>query len=871
MLGWLRAEQGPLTITRFRTQKAALLLARLALFPRRTHSREELADLLWPDADLEAGRNSLKQSLASLRRQLEPPGTPSGSVLIADRTTIRLNPAAFSTDVAEFELALKAAARPSESQTRLEHLRRAEALYCGELLPGFYEDWVIEERERLTARMDEVRDWLEHSSLPAESVPPVTSDLPAESLPLRLPLQFTRFFGRTEEQTELGAMLRDPDTRLVTITGPGGTGKTRFAIEVARQIAPHFGNNVEFVTLADLCDPARIVEAIADTLRLSRDSARDPWEQIVEALSGQATLLLLDNLEQMADGAGPFLLSLLTRLPRLTLLATSRQRLFVAAEQEFPLSPLPTPGGESCSPKSPEEMLTFSGVQLFADRAQAARPDFQITPRSAGAIGDICRHLEGIPLALELAAAWSQALTPTQMRERLTERFDLLVSRRKGVTERHQTLWKTMAWSYDLLPPELARFWAKLSVFRGGWTEAAAAAVCGEPCVLESLGRLRARSLVVMEAGMEAGSEAMRCRLLETLREFGWAQMGASEQEALTDCHTRYYLAMGEEAEPCLTGPDSAQWLNRLAADQENVRAALGPDRAPALRLKIAGALWRFWAIRGPLSEGRLFLESALRDALPGQDEDRLPQAKALNGLAILMRRQGDMTAARDAHQRSLALWRLIGDPRGIASSLNNLGTLATLEGEYAEAEPVLRESLGLWRSLEKPVAVAQTLNNLGFLACEQDHLPEARLACTESLALFRAQSDKHGITLSLSVLAMVCTQEGRYAEAKAHCRETLAIVEELQDSQTAVGCFQLLAAIACSDGDWERAACLLGSARKLRDQIGSYQDKRAQALSAGLLDDTRKALPNALFETCWAGGQAMTLNQAIAEALQGC
>ena len=336
MLGWLRAQSGDLTLTRFRTQKTALLLARLAFYPRRAHPREELADLLWPDADRDSGRNRLKQSLAILRRQLEPPGTPAGSVLIADRLSVRLNPAAVFTDVAEFEAALHA-----------KQIEQAATLYQGELLPGFYDDWVIEERERLAALWDEAQN------APTESVPvSVPAALPS-ALPAapqfeaqRLPVLFTRFFGRERERAEVAAHLRDPHIRLLTLTGPGGTGKTRLSLEVAHQIAAEGETQVHFVPLADLSDPSLIPVAIADTLRLPRESTTEPLGQIVEALAAAPALLVLDNLEHLGEGAALPVLALLTRVPSLTILATSRSRLFIAGEQEYPLAPLPMPQTE---------------------------------------------------------------------------------------------------------------------------------------------------------------------------------------------------------------------------------------------------------------------------------------------------------------------------------------------------------------------------------------------------------------------------------------------------------------------------------------------------------------------------------------------
>ena len=854
MLGWLCARQGDVTLTRFRTQKTALLLARLALFPQRTHPREELADLFWPEADLEAGRNNLKQSLAVLRRLLEPPGTAAGSVLIADRQNVRLNPLAFSTDVGEFEAALRTGQRDL-----------AATLYRGELLPGFYDDWVIEERERLAALWEEAQS--SPADTPAFPVAPALPPAPT-AVPLPpLPLFFTRFFGREQECAEIAAHLQDPHTRLLTLTGPGGTGKTRLAVEIARQVAPVWENRVFFVPLADLTDPTLLPVAVADSLRLphgTHGTASELLEQIVEALTHAPALLVLDNLEQIAEGSAPLLLALLTRLPALTIFATSRQRLYVADEREYPLQPLET--AETAD--SPERLLRFPGVQLFADRAQAARPDFQITPRNASAVAEVCRRLEGIPLALELAAAWSSLLTPAQMRDRLEERFTLLKSRRKDVTERHQTLWAAVAWSYDLLSPDLARFWARLSVFRAGFTAEAAQEVCEEPRALDFLGQLRARSLVTVE---ERGAE-MRFRLLETLREFGAAQIGDNERRRFAASHADYFMRLAEEAEPLLTGADQVQWLNRLGQEQDNLRAALdwdeSADGSAERGLRAAGALWRFWAIRGPLGEGRRRLERALELTGRGAGDGTVADARALSGLAVLARRLGDMAAAGELQRRSLAIWRIDGDGRGIASSLNNLGTLATLQGNYAEAEPLLQESVALWRELGKEGAVAQTLTNLAFLAREREDFEAAHEFCAESLRIARALGDRRGASLSLSILAEVAAEQGEYAQAYSFYAEVFATALEIQDPQTVAGGLAVLGQIEAARNAPSRAARLLGASLALRDTFGSYGDARAQARALQAADDVRRVLSPADFEAAWTAGQAMTAAEAVGYAL---
>ena len=894
MLGWLCAKQGTQTVTRFRTKKTALLLVRLALSPNRSLPREEIADLLWPDSDLESGRSSLRQCLATLRRHLEPPGTPAGSVLIADRTAVRLRPGSFTTDVADFEAALAAAAKNPADRAR--HLQAAAGLYSGEFLPGFYDDWVIEERERLTARWSAVE--AEAAAVPEAAPPPAASEASPAALP-RLPLAWTRFFGRGDELRRLAALLEAGPARLVTLTGAGGTGKTRLAVEAARQAAPRYGGRVFFMPLADLSDPSLLWPAIAAALDLSLDEGAEPLAQIAAALAAP-TLLVADNLEHLAVPAAASLFALLCRAPCLSVLATSRQRLFVAGEREMAILPLAAPGETA----SPEEMMQIPAVQLFVDRAQAARSDFQITPRNAAAVGTVCRQLEGIPLALELAAAWAQVLTPAQMAARLAERFSLSVSRRKDVPERHQTLRGAIAWSCNLLPPDLARLWAALSVFRGGFTADAAAAVCDATAPLDDLGRLQARSLVF---SADSGEE-MRFSLLETLREYGRDRLNAAEEQALGGRHARFFLGIASEAEAHLRGPRQAEWLARLDRDADNLRAALAwcREHDGHLGLELAGALWRFWMMRGHLTEGRAALAGMLAQAMCGETDPAL-RGKAWNGAGVLAYYQGDTAQARECYEKSLALMTQADNAEGIAVALNNLGLAAENGGDYAAAEGFYQKSLALFQRLGDSQRLAGSLCNIGNMLYYQGKFAQARPLYEESLALRRALEDGQGIVISLGNLAndlfrlgdraaadlmresLVRAQElgdrqraavaghclGLYAAADCdwaaaalHARESLSEFQALGDRWGMAGGLESAAVLAAGRGLVPRAAQLWGAAERLRREIGSpiplherpEYDRHVAAASA--------ALGPALFCAAWSAGAALPLEQAVALAL---
>lgn len=700
MFGRLCARRGDEAIDRFATSRTAALLARLALHPQRTHPREELIDLLWPASEMDAGRLSLRVAAASLRRQLEPSEVPSGSILIADRSSLRLNPLACRTDVGAFEAALHAAARSSCPHKKRAFLEEAVGLYGGELLPGLYDDWVQDERGRMTALYETA--CAERDDLPAPNAAPALPaavppppPLPVDTL-RGFSLRFTRFFGREAERAALRDWRQTPD-RLATLTGPGGAGKTRLAAEAAHEAAADVRGPICFVGLADMADARQIPQAVADALGLPRAAATEPLEQVVAALCAlPPALLVLDNMEHLVDRGASVVLSLLTRLPTLRCLVTSRRRLALPGEREFPVLPLPLPEPDG----TPEQVAQAASVRLFLDRAQAARPDFQITRGNAAAVADLCRLLEGSPLAIEMVAARAQALTPAQMRDRLGDRFALLTHRRGEGEGRHGSVWAAIAWSYDLLGPDLQRFFAGLSVFRGGGTAEAAESVCEEPQALEFLTQLRERSLVMLE---ESQAE-MRFRLLETLREFAAEQHSAGQTAALRRRHADFFRELADTAAPCLTGPDQRQWLHRLEADRENLHLALSEwqsdENEGQKTLQMAGSLWRFWAVRGHYAAEAYFSEALSLLTAP---EDVSFQAICLCNLGMVATHREDYTRAWALHEKSLTLHREIGERPNIALALQSLGLVAYHQRDYERARPLLEEALALCCALDHP------------------------------------------------------------------------------------------------------------------------------------------------------------------------
>lgn len=1030
MFGGLQAAQSDRAIHRFQTAKTAELLAYLACFHHRAHTRDELTEILWPESDPLDTRNRLRVALSSLRRQLEPPGAASGSVLEADRATIRLKPTAFQTDVQDFEAALKAAARTEAFPQAERPLAFAVSLYRGELLQGYDAIWLTNERTRFAhavrgllrrladgyeqaqrydqalacaQRLLEIDPWEEEGTLlamrccmaqsldaealryyhewerqirdefndaPSESVRslaaqlrqqaphviPITASRPLPAAPKttmrsslppsepptslsqksvpaadpdiphkrepKLPLALTPFFGRETEVAQIVAWLQNNMSRLATLTGPGGIGKTRCLLEAARRVYGVYPGGIVFVPLAEVPSADLLGNAILHALGAKPAGNCSPLEAIQQALSAAPTLLLLDNFEHLMEGGAEQVCALLASLPGLTCLISSRQALGVAGEQEFPLLPLPVPGSSIL----PESLAECASVQMFVSRARSVASDFQITPRNAVVLAQLCNALEGIPLAIELAASWTRILTPAQMLERLGQRFDLLVRRRGEGNLRHQSLRATLAWSYQSLSPELRRFFRQCAVFRGGWTLEAATYVCAEPRACEFLEQLRERSLVMAaEQDANPGTSAMRCRMLETLREFAAEQAEASETSVARARHAVFYLQLAEQAEPHLLDATQAEWLDRLAVEQDNLRVASDSlchdDADPELGLRLAGALWRFWFTRGFLNEGRQRLAQALRSSQApsspqnyslhdaGSLRPTQARAKALGGAAALALAQGDYPRAQAWCEEQLEVARQIQDEAGEAEALHRLGNVALSRGDYHQARTLYENCVTLRRCLQDRQGMGQTLNNLGIVAYEQGDFAVARALYEEFLAICRETSDRKGMGGALSQLGILARAQGDFAAAREFLNESLHIRRELGDKPgTAFALANLanvffdegnldlsgrmsreslvllrelgdrghicvalrdVASHVLTEGQTNRAARLYGAEQALRDLLGASISPRKRAPYEANLATLRRLLGESLFRAAWTLGQSLTLDQAIDLALQ--
>jgi predicted ATPase/class 3 adenylate cyclase len=670
-----------------------------------------------------------------------------------------------------------------------------------------------------------------HPDLP-ERFPPLAT---LARTPNNLPAQPTALVGRERELAEVVGLLRREDVRLVTLTGPGGVGKTRLALQAAAELVEDFTDGAWFVDLAPVREPGLVPAVVAAALGV-REAGRQPLEALLHAhLRERRLLLVLDNLEQVVAAAA-LVAELLAGAPGLTVLATSRIRLQLRAEREMVVPPLALPDRRRLG--RPDRLTEYPAVRLFVERAQAARAGFVLDDASAPAVVEICHRLDGLPLAIELAAARVRLFDPEQLRDRLERRLPLLTGGARDLPARQRTLRDAIAWSHDLLAPDERILFDRLAVFAGGWTLEAADAVCdpeGERDLdaLSGLAALVDQSLLRQD---EAAGEP-RFRMLETVREYAVERLEESGEGALLRRrHATYYLDLAEGAEPAPGESSSAELLARLEAEHDNLRAALHwtaeRDAEAALRLAVACA--GLWIVHGHFAEGRGWLERTLAFAVRAPDSEgtRL-RAKALSGAGVLAYRQGDHAPAAALHEQSLALYRELGDRAGIATSLNNLGTVANDQGDYGRAAALHEESLALRRKLGDRPGIAMSLNNLGGVAFRQGDYARAAAFYREGLALRRELGDRPGIASSLNNLASIAGQRGDYVEAATLFEESLALYRAMGDRAGIAVSLNNLGEAAMELGDLGRAAALCAEGLVLRRETGN---RRAIASSLEVL-----------------------------------
>jgi len=589
----------------------------------------------------------------------------------------------------------------------------------------------------------------------------------------------TALVGREEAIADAAFALHQDDVRLLTITGPGGVGKTRVAQAVAAAVAEEFADGVVFVPLQTVRDPDLVSGTIARAVGLF-DVEGDLEERLVAQLAARTLLLVVDNFEQVVDAA-PSLARIVASCPNLRMVVTSRTPLHVATEQELPLAPL----------------ADDAAVTLFVDRASAVRPEFA-RDVDRRVVSELCHRLDRLPLAIELAAARVRLLTPEAMLARIEHRLELLTSGPRDAPLRHQALGDTIGWSFELLDDDARELFVRLAVFTGGCTLEDAEQVCGAS--LNTLGSLVDHSL------LRAGED--RFAMLETIREYAAGLLATTPEEtALRRRHAAHYAALAETAAPLLTGPEQASWRTRLEADHDNLRAAmrfslLDGDAETALRL--CGSLWRFWLERGYLGEGRAWLDEALSAPSAGS----LLRARVLTGDGVLSHYQGDYARADVLCGEALELARSLDDEKGVAEALTGLALVRRTLGDYREAEELFREALAVYEALGDETGIARTLDRLAIALAVAGENTRAHALFERSLELSRRLGDATGVALALHGLAFT-RPTGRDAEAKAQAAESLSILRDLGDRRNVAKVIWTVGDVGADLGDADAAACL--------------------------------------------------------------
>jgi non-specific serine/threonine protein kinase len=729
---------------------------------------------------------------------------------------------------------------------------------------------------------------------PASGAPLARDGRPArQGWPHNLPHPLTSFIGREREIAEARRLL--DTTRLLTLTGAGGVGKTRLGHQVATGLVDAFQSGVWLVELAGLADPTLVPQAIATVLGVDEEPGRPLTETLAGALSDEQLLLVPDNCEHLIEACAELADALLRACPGLRILATSRQPLGIAGETTFrvpslalsapPWTPTASAPGEAelgepiaGPPPSPEWIEAPpepEAVHLFVERARAAVPDFTLTDRNASAVEQICRRLDGIPLAIELAAARIAVLSPEQIAARLGDRFHLLTGGSRTALPRYRTLRALIDWSHDLLDEPEKVLLRRLGVFAGGWTLEAAEAVCAgadlaSKDVLDLLSGLVAKSVVLVG---EAGDEA-RYGFLESLREYAAETLrDAGEETTLHERHCAWLLELAERAEPDLSGRDAVRWLDRLEQERENVRAALtrSIEREMAeVGLRLAGALTQFWLVRGPYREIRGTLAELLK--LPAARERSGPilaaRAKALLAAGRLAMRQGDRTEAEVHFHEALEISRQLGDRRSLAIAQFSIGHVARVRGEYAAARSHHAEALQAFEALGDAHWLANTHHDLGLAAYFEGDLETARQQYEATLALSQRLGDEAGIASALNDLGEVACLRGEREEARALQGASLTMARKIDDKKLIAMTLAALAGIAVAQGKPTRGLRLAAVVTALDEATGQRHSPAWHAMLDRWLEPARRAMSAEACAAAEAAGRAMPLDEAIEYAL---
>jgi predicted ATPase/class 3 adenylate cyclase len=699
--------------------------------------------------------------------------------------------------------------------------------------------------------------------LPAE-FPPLRT---LEALPNNLPRQLTSFIGREQEMAELKRLLASAS--LVTLSGTGGAGKTRLALQLAADLLDEYAAGVSLVELADVSDPTLVPKAVAAALGVPEQPGRDLTESLVDYLHPKSMLLVLDNCEHLTSACAHLADTLLQSCPTLRILATSRESLGIPGETVWRIPPLSIPDPSNLG--ALEDLTRYEAVRLFVERATAHQPGRTLPASSVTTVAKVCTQLDGIPLAIELAAARVRVLAVEQIADRLSDRFRLLTGGGRTAPPRLQTLRAAMDWSYDLLSVHERAVLRRLSIFVGGCTLEAAEAVCAghgveTPDVIDHLAQLVDKSLVMVEIE-ERGA---RYRLLETVRQYGLVKL--EETGEISEARRRHlhsFLNLAERAKPAFHGPEQSAWLERLETEHGNLRAALESSKADKdgaeMELRIAAALSWFWFLHGHSSEGRQWLEHALsREATTAP----VSRAEALSRAGALAWRHGDYARAAELAEDGVALSRRLPDTPYLGDALEVLGFVALGREEYERADAAGAEALALHRARSDARGISSSLTILGAVAEHRGDHAQASALHEESLAVRRAHGDRWGIQSSLRILGGLAARRGDYAQAVALYTGSLALARELKNTWGLAACLEGLAGLSEAMGQPERAARLFGIASALRAPTHVPPLPLDRASYERTVARVRATLEEDIFSTAWEEGRRMTLEQAVEYAL---
>jgi predicted ATPase/class 3 adenylate cyclase len=740
-----------------------------------------------------------------------------------------------------------------------------------------------------------------------------TSGLTAHFPPLRtldvhpnnLPLQPTPLVGREREIGEVADRVRSEEVRLITLTGPGGTGKTRLALQAAADVLEEFSDGVFFVALATITERDLVASTIALPLGVKESAEQPLMESLKSYLHYKHLLLVLDNFEQVLEGA-PVVAELLGACPKLKVLTTSRIPLRLYGEQEYPVPPLTLPDPRVMPPL--EVLTQYEAVRLFVERARAIKADFFVTNENAPAVTEICARLDGLPLAIELAAARTRMLPPQKILERLGNRLKLLKGGPRDLPTRQQTLRGTIDWSYELLEEEEKILFGRLSVFSGGRTLEAIEEICdpeGELETLEGVESLLEKSLLRQEEGVE---REPRFVMLETVHEYAREKLQESgEEQEIKRAHAQYFLALAEEGESEVRGPEAAKWLERLEAEHDNMREALSWSlgQEKELGLRLAGALWRFWWLRSHYSEGRRWLENAL--AVDGRGSPSA-RAMALAGIGEIASHQGDLDQAQEAceeglkllaheasqakiylllslgkvarlredykwatqvNEESVALSREMRDAWGLASSLLSSAIVTQIQGDSEKATELYEESMNLFREWGDKQGLAFCSLNLGLVAITQGDLVRAQKLTEEAVALFRELGSRGDVSICLNNLGWIAFLRNDFGKAVDLYKQSLALAWDTGMYTVVLDDLVGFACLAGAQGDAVRAAQLSGAAEALHEATGYPQDPISHAEMEPYLALGRSQIHEAEWAKAWEEGRTKTLEEAVSYALE--